>query len=165
MNDIFHSMPRHNKKCKHEKFSSSQGVLLWSIQNSVVCVGKKFACHPWKCKDDYSITKKRVLVGGGVEKWWQAGWDTIWSRCSTDWTWHYMGVGQDRGERRTVLTSHPEGQPGSSKGPEICVHMDARSCQWMVVIMNYDMADYGRCIPDRRRENPERRTRHTHHLR
>ena len=38
---IYHSMPRHDKKCKQEKYSSSQGVFLGSLQNSVVCVSKK----------------------------------------------------------------------------------------------------------------------------
>ena len=35
-------------------------------------------------------------------------------------------------------------------------HMDATSCQCMVVIMKYDKADNGRCNPGRRRENQER---------
>jgi hypothetical protein len=72
------------------------------------------------------------------------------NKTHTDWTRCYMGFGQDRGERRTGLTSHPERQSQSarcfSKNPEIGFHnhIDARSCQWMVVIMDYDIADHGR---------------------
>jgi hypothetical protein len=40
-------------------------------------------------------------------------------------------------------------------------HVDARSCQWMVVIMDYDMDDHGSYNLDRRRENQGRGTRHT----
>jgi hypothetical protein len=73
-----------------------------------------------------------------------------------------MGFGQDAGERRMGLTSHIESQYSSKKsGNGHHVHMDARSCQWMVVKMQYDIADNGRCNPDRRRENEGRRTRLT----
>jgi hypothetical protein len=124
-------------------------------------------CHPWRWKDAFSVTKKTVLVHGGVEKLWQAGWDMIWNPCSSDWTWRYVWFGQDRGERRTGLTSHSERKSESacyfSQNPEITFnnHVDARNCQWMVVIMDYDMADYGRYNPDRSRKSQERRTRHT----
>jgi hypothetical protein len=123
--------------------------------------------HSWKCKGGCSIPKKTVLVCGGGEKLWLAGWDLIWSPCSTDWTWRYMWFGQDRGERRTGLTSHPEREPESarysSRNPEDVFHnhMAARSHQWMVVIMDYDMPQHGRFNQDRRREDQARRTRHT----
>jgi hypothetical protein len=39
---IFHSIARHNLKYKQEQHSSSQGVTLWSLQKSVILLGKKF---------------------------------------------------------------------------------------------------------------------------
>ena len=59
------------------------GCITWCVPPKLgdLC-RQEIACHPWKCKDAYSITKKTVLDHGGVEKWWQAGWDTI---C--DWNW------------------------------------------------------------------------------
>jgi hypothetical protein len=131
---------------------------------------QEIPCHSWKCKEANSVLMKQIFVSGGVEKRWQAGWHMIWRPCSADRTWHYMRFSQDRGERRMGLTSHAERQSESacnfSKNPEdgFHNHMDARSCQWMVVIMDYDMADHGRYNPGRRRENQKRRT-DTQHLR
>jgi hypothetical protein len=78
-----------------------------------------------------------------------------------------MGFRQDRGEQRMGLTSQPERHSESAlyssknSGNGRHDHMDARSCQWIVVIMDYDTDAHGRYNPGRRRENPERRTRHT----
>jgi hypothetical protein len=78
-----------------------------------------------------------------------------------------MGFGQDRGERRTGLTSHPERQSEyarySSRNSEkgFHNHMAVRSHQWMDVIMDNDMPVHGRINPDSRREDQARRTRHT----
>jgi hypothetical protein len=38
------------------------------------------------------------------------GLDVIWSPCSTDSTWNYMGFGRHRNEWRMGLTSKPERQ-------------------------------------------------------
>jgi hypothetical protein len=37
--------------------------------------------------------------------------------------------------------------------------MDAGSCQWIVVIMEYDMADNGRHNPDRERKKPREKNK------
>jgi hypothetical protein len=70
-----------------------------------------------------------------------------------------MGLGQDRGEQRTGLTyphftshveRHSESVCSFPKNTEngFHNHVDARSCQWMVVIMDYDMEGHGRYNPE-----------------
>jgi hypothetical protein len=70
-----------------------------------------------------------------------------------------MGFGQDRGEESMDLTSHPERQSE-------CAQYSSRNAgnghqDHTVVIMDYDVDDHGRFNPGRRRENQERRRRHT----
>jgi hypothetical protein len=78
-----------------------------------------------------------------------------------------MGFSKDRGERRMGLTSHGESQAESaqysSKNSGNCHHghKDARSCQWMVVIMENYMAENGKYNSDRRRKSQESGRRHT----
>jgi hypothetical protein len=122
---------------------------------------KQQLVHLWENGRAYSSVVKFRNDGS-------PGWDLIWSPCSTDWTWRYMGLGQDSGDRRTGLISHrggneEESAQHSTKNSEngLHDHTDARSCQWMVVIMEYDTADNGTYNPDRRRKNQERITRHT----
>ena len=94
------------------------------------------------------------------------GWDVMWSPCSTDWTWRYTVFGMLRSERRMMVTSEHERKLESSRYSSTISgncrqgHVDARICQWMVVIMKYDMADNLRYNRDRRRRNQKRRTTH-----
>ena len=64
------------------------------------------------------------------------------------------------------LTSKPERQLESAQcsseysGNGRQSHVGTRSCQWMVVIMKYDMADNVRYNRDKRWRTQEKRTRH-----
>jgi hypothetical protein len=92
------------------------------------------------------------------------GWDVMWSPCYTDWTWDYTLFGLHRSEQRMRHTSRHERKlesaQYSSTNSGNCHqgHLDATICQWMVVIMKYDMADNLRYNLDRRRRNQKRRT-------
>jgi hypothetical protein len=83
------------------------------------------------------------------------GWDVMWGPSSTDW--HYTVFGLHRSEWRMRLTSKHErklesGQYSSTNSRNCHqVHVEATICQWMVVIMKYDMADNVRYNCDRRR--------------
>jgi type II secretory pathway component PulJ len=112
---------------------------------------------------------KGVFVCGRVEKCGSFAWDVIWSPWSTDWTWSYMGFGQNRSEQRMGLTPQVDRQlecaqfSSKDSGNGHQDHMDARSCKWMDVIIKYDMADNVGYNRDRRRRNQERRTTPTAH--
>jgi hypothetical protein len=93
------------------------------------------------------------------------GWDLRLDvePLSTDWTWRYMGLGQDRDERRVGLISRHERRYSTQKSVNgLHNHMDARTSRWMVVIMEYDMADNGRNNPNRMKKELiiKRKTRH-----
>jgi hypothetical protein len=70
-----------------------------------------------------------------------------------------MGFGQDRGEERMGLTSHPEKQSESTQYSSR--NSGNGSQDHTVVIMDYYVDDHERCNPGRRRENQGRRRRHT----
>jgi hypothetical protein len=132
------------------------GCITMVFWNSVIHLGKIVPVTPGSARILPLYPRRQCFSVAQLKNGGHAGWDVIWSSCFTDWTWRYMGFGQDgahltpwKAIRICVLfLKEPRNLLSQS---HVCQKSSVDGCH----------NGHGRFNTDSTREDQVRRTRHT----